>query len=325
MVKSASRSICAAAAGLIALAGCTDTVETAGDPAIRVGSVVAALVNDEPVYVSDIELEAAAQGLIDAGDVFDETHPDYALVLDQLIDQRLLAQEALRRRLDRAETARHRLEAARERILGNLLVESLVASEVDETAIREMYAEQVRLQQLDDEVRIRHILVEEEATAQEVRRKIENGEDFSTLAFEYSIDRVTRIEGGELGYVSPNALNEPFAAIIGDTAVGSVSAPFQSERGWHVLKVEDRRQKAPLTLEEMRPEIVKFLTFAQISQILRRLRVEADIDRDVGTSSSVADFGFVTEPDLPLESDVEPGPQADEAEAPDPSSDEDTL
>ncbi len=248
-------------------------------PVLRVGGVEAARVNGEPIYRSDVELEAAAQGLIEAGEPFRPDHPDYQTVLDQLVDQRLLAQEAIQRALHETPGALHRLAAARERILGNILVESLVAAEVDEAAIQEMYAEQVRLQQLDDEVRIRHILFETEEAATAVREEILAGGDFSALAFEHSRDASTRLEGGELGYVSPNAMDEPFASQIANTAVGGISSAFESDQGWHVIKVEDRRQKAPQTLEEMRPEIVTFLTYAEISRILRRLRADATISQ----------------------------------------------
>ncbi|MEO0982649.1 MAG: peptidylprolyl isomerase [Pseudomonadota bacterium] len=291
------------AAGLALVVACGQSGDTAREPGFRVDSATAAVINGEPIFLSDIELEAAAQGLIDAGDPFPESHPEYQIVFDQLIDQKLLAQEALRRRLDRDDGARHRLEAARERILGNLLVENLVADQVDESAIREMYAEQVRLQQLDDEVRVRHILVDTEDVAGEVRGKIDDGEDFSALALEYSKDRVTRLDGGELGYVSPNTLEEPFASVIADTSVGETSEPFETERGWHILKVEDRRQRAPLTLEEMRPEIVTFLTFHQISRILKQLRAEADI-RDGGAPPPV----------LSVPEDAGPAPTISEAD-----------
>lgn len=259
------------------MAGC-DRLKVENAPeSVRLDGETAAIVNDAPIYQADIELEAVAQGLIAPGELFSENHEQYQFILDQLIDQRLLAQEAVRRNLDLDDTARHRLAIARERILGNLLVESLVASEVTEDTIRQMYSQQVRLQQLDDEVRISLITVRDEATAKSVIRDHKAGTEFSALAFKYSIDANTRIEGGDLGYIGPADQPEPFASTIANTPVGSLSKAFQSETDWHVLKVEDRRQRAPKTLEEMRPEIVTFLTYSQINEILRDLRINSDI------------------------------------------------
>ncbi len=263
----------------LAAAACGDAPDASpGGRSLRIESLAVATVNGDTIYLSDVELEAVAQGTIAPGDPFDQAHPDFRSVLDQLIDQRLLAQEAVRRRLDRSEGARHRLQVARERILGNILVENLVASDVTEEAIREMYAEQVRLQQLGDEVRISLITVADEDTANLVAGELAAGAEFSALAFRYSTDAGSRIEGGDLGYVAPADQPEPFASTIGNTPVGSVSAPFAHDGNWHVLKVNDRRQRAPKTLEEMRPDIVTFLTYSQINQILRSLRTGAEIE-----------------------------------------------
>lgn len=263
----------------LALSGCGDTPDTPSDNrSLRIESLAVATVNGNTIYLSDVELEAVAQGVIAPGEPFDQTHPEFRTILDQLIDQRLLAQEAVRRRLDRSEGARHRLQVARERILGNILVENLVASDVTEEAIREMYAEQVRLQQLGDEVRISLITVADEETANLVTGELAAGAEFSALAFQYSTDANSRIEGGDLGYVAPADQPEPFSSTIGDTPVGSVSEPFEHEGNWHILKVNDRRQRAPKTLEEMRPDIVTFLTYSEINQILRSLRTGAEIE-----------------------------------------------
>lgn len=259
------------------MAACTPQDES---PAarVRVDGAVAAVVNGDPVYLADVELEAAAQGRIAPGEPFGIGHPAYQDVLDQLIDQRLMAQEALAKGLHQEGTAPRRLEAARERVLGNILVESLVAAHVTDEKIREMYAEQVALQQIDDEVQISMILVDTEEEAIEVRRRVTSGEEFSVVAFEVSQDTATRLEGGALGYVQPTLMGEPFSSAIGNTSVGDVSAPFESEAGWHLIKVDDRRTPPPKTLEEMRPEIVTFLTYAEISQILKALRAEAVIE-----------------------------------------------
>lgn len=257
--------------------GC-DRLKVENTPEIRqLDGETAAIVNNEPIYIIDVELEAVAQGLIAPGDSFGKTHDQFKTVLDQLIDQRLLAQEAIARNLDFDETARHRLAIARERILGNLLIESLVASEVTEDTIRQMYNEQSHLQQLDDEVRISLITVPDQGQANAAIAEYKKGVDFSALAFKYSTDARTRIEGGDLGYISPVEQDEPFSSIIANTKVGEISPAFQSGETWHVLKVEDRRQRPPLTLEEMRSEIVTFMTFSEINKILRQLRIDASI------------------------------------------------
>jgi len=271
-------------AGLLLIglvAGCSRTESVTVDlPAAD--QRVAAIVNGEPVFEGDVELEAVARGLSNAGEAFGPGHDAYRMVLDQLIDQKLMAQEARRRALDRSQAARQRLEMAQERILGNLLVESLVAEQVTEEAIDRMYSEQVRLQQANDRVSVAHILVDTEEEASALFRQIEGGTTFESLVFNHSKDTRTRMENGDLGLVSPNDLADPFPVIIANTPVGEVSPPFQTSGGWHILKVKDRRTEPPETREEMRPEIATFLTLNEVSRILRRLRTEALIEQGSG-------------------------------------------
>ena len=275
------RSLRPALAGAAILAGLSacDTEPTVPTTSSTFDGAPAALVNGEPLYFSDVELEAVAQGLIEPGTDFTTSHPEFHQILEQLIDQRLLAQEAVARGLDQDPAALRRLESGRERLLGNILVESLVASEVTDEAIDLMYEEQVKLQQLDDEVRVRFILVETNEAANQILAELNDGRDFAEAALEYSQDTNTRLDGGDLGWVSPNELNDPFPAMIGDTETGSVSGAFEYSRGWGILKVDERRTKPPKTKAEMRPEIITFLTFTQISDILRELRNKADIQQ----------------------------------------------
>jgi peptidyl-prolyl cis-trans isomerase C len=246
---------------------------------VRIEGATAASVNGEKIYTSDVELEAVARGLVPAGTKVKPGDDEYDTVLNQLIEQKLMAQEALRRGLDKDPAGRRRLEMAAERILGNLLVENLVAEDVTEDQIEAMYEKQVSLQQDDDEVRIAHILVNTQEEAQALFDRIQAGESFESLVSANSLDRATRMEQGDLGYVSPNDEPAPFPLVIANTGEGEVAPPFQSADGWHILKVKKRRSRAPKTREEMRPDIVTFLTLEQIAKIVRRLRAEAQIQQ----------------------------------------------
>ncbi len=295
LLKPFSRNILISmSAALVLLAtACGRPVEE--EPVIQVEAATAVSVNGDPIYVSEVELEAVARGLISPGQEFGPGDENYDLVLDQLIDQKLMAQEALARGLDKGPTAERRLEVARERILGNLLVESLVASEVNEDSIEAMYKEQVALQQEDDEVSIAHILVETEAEARALYQQIEEGATFESLVVANSLDSTTRMENGDLGYVSPNNMADPFPVVIANTKVGEVSEPFLSADGWHILKVKDRRTSPPKTRAEMRPEIVTFLTLNQVSKILRRLRTEAKVEKGEKSTHIVPDSALSLE------------------------------
>lgn len=270
--------LCTALAAL-ALAGCSQAGFELDERQREVSREVAAKVNGEAIYTADVELEAVARGLVVSGAALRSGDEAYKQVLDQLIDQKLMAQEAQRLGLEKDPAAQRRLEMAQERIMGNLLVESVVAQQVTDEIIDKMYAEQVRLQQVNDQVSVAHIVTDTEEEAEAVWLRVEAGEPFESLVFNHSRDSATRMENGDLGYVAPNDLPDPYPVVIANTAVGEVSPPFEVEGSWRILKVKDRRTEPPKTREEMRPEIATFLTLSEVSRILRRLRTEANIEK----------------------------------------------
>ncbi len=245
---------------------------------LRVAGAIAAYVNGEPIFVSDVIFEAESQERIERGARLQPNDEVFQSVLQDLIDYKVLAGEALTRQLDQSEGARFRLQSARDKILSNLLIEDVVADQVTETAIRRMFDEQMSLLQLGSEARLRHILVETEQQANQIKAQLDGGADFAQLAFERSLDEATRAEGGDLGYVSLDALMPAMSRTAQATEIGQISAPFQSQLGWHILKVEDRRAEAPPTLDEMRPQIVRHMTLDEISRLTERIRQSATIE-----------------------------------------------
>lgn len=103
---------------------------------------------------------------------------------------------------------------------------------------------------LVDQTRARHILIETneivtDADARERLRqlllRLEGGADFETLARTHSDDRASALQGGDLGWVSPGQMVPEFETVMNRTAIGETSRPFQSDFGWHILEVTDRR------------------------------------------------------------------------------------
>lgn len=236
----------------------------AGAAAARVGGAV--------ISVDDVRREARARDLSEDPDALQPGDPAFREALEALIDQRLLALEAVRRRLHDTPEARRRLAAAEERILGNVLMETAVADAVSDEAVRRVYEEQSRLVPPQDEVRARHILVASRDDAREVLRELEDGADFAALARQVSLDPATRLEGGDIGYFTAAGILPEFARVAFATPRGAVSEPFQTEAGWHVLTVTDRRSQPRPSLDEMRPSIVRFLTMQHIDSLLESIR-----------------------------------------------------
>ena len=248
------------------------------------GDVLAARVAGAPVWSSDVTREAVTQGVIGEGEPLDPASPEYAQLLEQVIDQRLLAAEAERRGLDEEPAVRRALEAARLRVLGDALVEREVAGAVDEAEVRRLYEEFRREQRDVEEVRLRRIVVATPADARAALQALQGGAAFDAVAAERSLDQETRFSGGDLGYVDPAVLPEAYAAALKGAAAGALVGPVAAEGGYAILKVEDRRREPVRSLEELRPQILRFLSFDKVRELLQRLRKETEIERLQGSA-----------------------------------------
>jgi peptidyl-prolyl cis-trans isomerase C len=258
-----------------------------GDRAPERGDQAVARVNGEAVWASDVKREAVAQGRIGQGEPLDVSSDLFRQALDEVVDQKLLAAEALKRKLDKDPVAQRRLEAARERILGDMLVESVVADAVNDNAIRGLYQEQLKLSKRSEEIHARQIVVGTEADAEAIRKLLSAGASFEALAMERSTDAATRFNGGDLGYFTTDVMPEGYDAALKGAGKGAVVGPFQVEGGWALLRVEDRREEQPITLEAARPQIVRFLTYDQIRDLLEKLRSRAKVENLVNAGPAI--------------------------------------
>jgi peptidyl-prolyl cis-trans isomerase C len=272
-----------ACALLIAACGQNKAADKPPEP----GDTAVARVNGQVIWASDVKREAVAQGLISEGEPLDISSEVFRQRLDEVIDQKLLAAEAIKRKLDKDPVAQRRLAAARERILGDMLVEGVVEKAVTEDAIRKLYAEQQKLSKRSEEIRARQIVVGGQAEAESIKKLLATGASFDALAMERSTDQATRFNGGDLGYFTLDVMPEAYGAALKDAQKGALIGPFAAEGGWVLVKVEDKRTEEPITLEAARPQIIRFLTYDQVRDILEKLRGSAKVEMMIGKSQEL--------------------------------------
>jgi peptidyl-prolyl cis-trans isomerase C len=252
------------------------------------GDQAVATVDGRTVWASDVKREAVTQGLIGEGEPLEVSSDVFPRVLDQVIDQKLLAGEALKRKLDKDPLAQRRLAAARERVLGDMLVESVVADAVNENAIRGLYQEQLKLAKRSEEIHARQIVLPTQAEAEAVKKMALSGAAFEALAMEKSTDSATRFNGGDMGYFTTDVMPEAYGKALKTAKVGQLIGPVAVDGGFALLRVEDRRLEPPLTFEAARPQIVRFLTYDQIRDQLEKLRARSKIVRLAKAEGGIA-------------------------------------
>ncbi|MCH8113165.1 MAG: peptidylprolyl isomerase [Proteobacteria bacterium] len=186
------------------------------------------------------------------------------LVLQELINNKILVKLARRDGLDKEPEFERQIKSAAEQILRQIFLEQLSEAALNDEAIQKYYDENIGSAKGNVEVRARHILLETEEDALAVVEEIESGGNFEQLARDRSTGP-SAPAGGDLGYFTRDAMVAPFAEAAFAMAVGEVSEPVQTRFGWHVIKVEDRRETAPPPLEQVRDEITRQL-FRQVVQ-----------------------------------------------------------
>jgi foldase protein PrsA len=106
-----------------------------------------------------------------------------------------------------------------------------------------------------EQIKASHILVADEKTANEVKQKLADGGDFAKLAKEYSTDESTKVLGGELGYFAKGTMVTEFDDAAFGLAVGQVSKPVKTEYGYHIIKVEAKKQAKEANYNDSKDEI----------------------------------------------------------------------
>lgn len=197
------------------------------------------------------------------------------LVLDQLINNRLLLSAGLEQGLDADPEALKLVAMYRAAIIAEAYMEQFTARVVTDVEIRSRYEETIGNAALQREVRARQILVESEVLAASLIAELVGGADFAALAAQHSIDP-SGPAGGDLGYFSRSAIDPEFAEAIFTLDVGGVTpVPVETEFGWHVIKAEAFRDPDLPVFDEVRAEIRSALTNEVIITHLEDLKSAA--------------------------------------------------
>ena len=194
---------------------------------------------------------------------------------------RLMTARGYADNLQDTEVVKERMADAERNIVQNYWLEQAVDARMTEeavtTAYEEFLEEYVAANPPVDEVRARHILVETEDAGKALIERLEAGEDFAALAREASTGP-TGPNGGDLGYFTKDRMVPEFAEAAFLLDPGEFSeAPVQTQFGWHVILIEDRRLTQPPSLEDVRPQLVNQLTDRNVQEIRAELLDGAEI------------------------------------------------
>ena len=211
-----------------------------------------------------------------------------AYLLTQLIGNKLRAAAAAKGGLDQTDDYKAYIAYLTDHALNQAFIQQDVVAAVTDDMVKAAYDKQIAAMPDQDEVEARHILVNTEDDAKAIKTQLDGGADFAPLAKEKSIEPGAKDSGGDLGFFTQDKMVKPFADAAFAMKVGEISNPIQTQFGWHIIKVEDRRKAAKPTLDQLGAQIKQQLYIAKYTELLKNLRAAAKIDiPDAGLSQQV--------------------------------------
>ncbi len=243
---------------------------------------VVATVNGEPIYLSNIDKEwnqlpaefkegrtkrvmlnaSIAEALVlqeaKRGGIIVSDAEVEQFIIDSIAGTGVPLEEFVKRAKELGIEEPDLKEMFRARLTTNKLFEKVLADdvEVNESAAKAFYQANKAMFTTGARVRASHILVEKEAQAKDILKELEGGANFSDLAKQYSKDTGSAVQGGDLGYFTKGRMVPEFEQAAFNLSKGAVSAPVQSQFGWHIIKVTDKKAAGVASYEEAKGDIL---------------------------------------------------------------------
>ena len=267
--------LAAGAASLLALVACSaDT--TADSAAAAAKGPAVATVNGKAISKSRVDM-IARQG---ASSGRPDTPESRKAIIDQLALQMVVADEAIKKGLDKSPEVAEQIEAVRQSILANAYVQDLIKSNpVSDESLKAEY-ERIKATISGNEYKARHILVEKEAEARDIIAKLKKDPgSFAKLAAEKSKDPGSKANGGDLGWFDPRGMVPEFGAAVSKLEKGKITeTPVKTQFGYHVIQLEDSKPVAAPPFEEVKPELAQRLAQQNLKKQLDDLKAKAKIE-----------------------------------------------
>jgi peptidyl-prolyl cis-trans isomerase C len=207
-------------------------------------------------------------------------------VLDRLIDLRLIVAQAQKSGLDKGDAFKARLEQIRQQLLVGEFVKIEVEAAVTPEMINARYDKDAASFTPPEELRARHILVKTKEEAQAVIADLAKGADFAKLAEEKSQDPGSAKQGGDLGFFGPGDMVPEFDKAAGELKIGEVTKePVQTQFGFHVIKLEEKRKQPLPGLDQVKDQIKQALVGEVFTERLEAMKKAAKIDIDEAAAS----------------------------------------
>jgi peptidyl-prolyl cis-trans isomerase C len=254
-------------------------------------NAVVATINGEKLTEADLAL---AEG--ELSQQFAQMPPEQrrAAALSAAIEIRVMAKKAVDSGLDKDPDFQRRMAFLQSRALHGEVVEKEVVDKVTDAEVRARYDQEIANTPPVNEVHARHILVKTKEEAEAIIKQLDGGADFQKLANEHTNDPSGKTNGGDLGWFGPGQMVPEFDKAAFALDVGKYTKePVQTQFGWHVIKLEDKRAKQPPAFDDVKDQakqaVIRDKYFAMVKDLRAAAKVEIPdekLKKDVDTLES---------------------------------------
>lgn len=238
-------------------------------------NTVVAKVNGAEIRQSDVAVAEAELGP-SLAQMDPATRRDNIIAF--LIDLKIVAKAAEDKKIGDAPDFKQKLGFVRSRLLMDGLLANEGKAAVNDAAMKKVYDEASKQITGEQEVHARHILVETEDQAKDIVAQLKKGADFAELAKKKSKDPGAS-DGGDLGFFTKDQMVPEFSAVAFALEPGKISDPVKSQFGWHVIKVEEKRDRKAPAFDQVKPQLEAFVVRKAQAEYVAKLRSEAKIER----------------------------------------------
>ena len=239
----------------------------------------------------------------------------FPLVQNQIINMALVKEKAANVNLDNDPLVKQQLAAAKENIIPVVFMQREVEKAITEDRLKAAYEQYKANFPEVEEAKASHILVDDEALAGELINQLNEGASFEELAKENSKDSTAK-DGGNLGFFAKTDVVPEFGEAAFSQEIGTVSQePVKSEFGYHVIKVEERRQRPPADYEQAKPFLAGQLRNIVTTEVVQEWREEAGVEiydingNEIEPAAGEVDADSEMSKDAPAEASKEDMPE----------------
>jgi peptidyl-prolyl cis-trans isomerase C len=255
-----------------------------------------AKVNGVEIHQSDLDIIETEAGQIPP--MTPDAKKDY--LVSFMTDMILVSKKAQDEKLGDSPEFAKRMQFNRNKLLMSALLDKTGKDALTDAAMHAVYDDAVKQMPAEEEVHARHILVRvaagddkaskaAEDKIKAVIARLKKGEDFAKVAAEVTEDPSGKANGGDLGFFTKEQMVPEFADVAFSLDKGKISDPVKTQFGWHVIKVEDKRQKAPPSFDEVKPQLESFVTRKAQAELVTKLREGAKVEKFYKTEAAPDD------------------------------------